>query len=667
MKPFRHDKAKTLSALLLMMCIDLMATAQTADSLYSRQLGEVRVSVSQKDKALRNSAPEQILEAKTLEHMGAHTLSDAVRHMAGVTLHDYGGAGGLKTVSVRGLGAQFTGVSYDGVALSDVQSGQIDLQRYTLNDVQQIELLIGDGNDIFIAAREAQMPSLLKIRSRSGLHRDSLWHLAAQSAVGAWGYVNPMLKLSKRWRKLDLSAIADYIYAENDYPFTVYNIQQRLRKRRVNTMMNQAHAELNMTCRPVDHHALDLKLYYYDNDRQLPGIVRYYTTESEQTLREQTAFVQMHYRGRISERVRIKAVGKWNWAASKYRDRLYTDGIMDGDYRQREGYLSAAALWQATSELSLSLASDFVRSDLRSRRPMLADVRPMRKSLLNTLSARWNRGFLTLTGRILHSAYLNSAKQAETEQDYRHWSPSASAAARLGGGFTVRAMWKDIFRMPSFNELYFFHRGAAELKPEKTSQWNAGITWTGRISTRLSASLSADGYINKVTDKIVCIPYNLFLSRNINAAKVTVKGTDLTLSAQHTLSAKHALELQCHYCYISALDHSSPSTNAYNKQIAYMPSHSYSGLAAWRNPWLNVALTAYGVSRRWTTNEHTDGTSLSSYTEIGATLSRDLHLKGNHKLTASFTLSNLLDRQHEVIAGYPMPGIGWRGKLCWQW
>ncbi|MCH5178101.1 MAG: TonB-dependent receptor [Prevotellaceae bacterium] len=667
MVSFRQTYARVLRVLLLLVCLNGTAEAQIADSLAGSRLGEVRIKATKKLKTLRNAAPEQTLDAKTLEQIGAQSLSDAVRHMAGVTLHDYGGAGGLKTVSVRGLGAQFTGVSYDGVALSDIQTGQIDLQRYTLNDVQQVDLLIGDGNDIFIAARDAQMPALLKIRTLTDNHSDSLWHLSAQTVLGSWGYTNPMLKVSKRWRKLDFSALGDYIYAENDYPFIIYNIQQRLHKHRVNSMMNQSHAEFNINYRPHDLHTIALKLYYYDNDRQLPGIVRYYSAESKQTLREQTAFAQMQYKGQQNDNLKVKVAGKWNWNESKYRDRLYSEGIMDGNYWQREGYLSGAALWRPLDDFSVSFAGDFVRNGLHSRNMMLSDVCPVRKSFLNTAALRWERDFLSLSMRILHSTHLNSVKKGEQEQDYRHWSPSAGASLRWGKSWAMRIMWKDIFRMPSFNELYFFHRGASSLKPERTRQWNAGISWNGRISSTLRGTFSADGYINKVKDKIVCIPYNLFLSRNVNAAKVTVHGVDLALSLDYALTSNHALELQGHYSYISALDRSAPTATAYKKQIAYIPENSYSSVATWRNPWLNVSLTAYGVGKRWATNEHTAGTSVAGYTDIGATLFRDFKLKGNHKLTASFNVSNLLDKQHEVISGYPMPGIGWRAKVRWEW
>ena len=71
--------------------------------------------------SLTAGAPVQRMEKAELERMGALDVSDAVRHFSGVSVKDYGGIGGMKTVSVRSLGAQHTAVSYDGVAVGDCQ------------------------------------------------------------------------------------------------------------------------------------------------------------------------------------------------------------------------------------------------------------------------------------------------------------------------------------------------------------------------------------------------------------------------------------------------------------------------------------------------------------------------------------------------------------------
>ncbi|MBP8904971.1 MAG: Plug domain-containing protein, partial [Paludibacteraceae bacterium] len=58
--------------------------------------------------------PTQLLTTHEIEKLNAVNVADVAKHFAGVTIKDYGGIGGLKTISVRGLGAAHTGISYDG-------------------------------------------------------------------------------------------------------------------------------------------------------------------------------------------------------------------------------------------------------------------------------------------------------------------------------------------------------------------------------------------------------------------------------------------------------------------------------------------------------------------------------------------------------------------------
>lgn len=73
--------------------------------------------------------------------------------MAGVNLRDYGGAGGLKTVSVRGLGAGHTAVSYDGLAVTDTRQGQIDMGQFCIDNLADIELQTLDNAQLLVPVR----------------------------------------------------------------------------------------------------------------------------------------------------------------------------------------------------------------------------------------------------------------------------------------------------------------------------------------------------------------------------------------------------------------------------------------------------------------------------------------------------------------------------------
>jgi outer membrane cobalamin receptor len=180
----------------------------------------------------------------------------------------------------------------------------------------------------------------------------------------------------------------------------------------------------------------------------------------------------------------------------------------------------------------------------------------------------------------------------------------------------VRAYWKSIFRVPTFNELYYYHIGSTTLKPENTSQWNLGLT--GEVpGSKVSVRFSADGYVSRVSDKIVAIPFNMFVWRTMNVARVDVTGADLTLGVTGHLDRRQQLELTGNYSLQRVRNHTRRESPNYGNQIAYVPEHTFSTSLTWLNPWVGVAFTADGMSNRWATNEHAEARASQGFVELG--------------------------------------------------
>ena len=147
-----------------------VATASPVDSAGGRlyTLDNVKVIASQPGtKSVISLVPVQQLDARDLYKRGAVDIEDALNRFSGVNIRDYGGAGGMKTVSVRGLGAQHTAVAVDGVILSDAQTGQIDLGRFNLSSVEQLGLVVGDDFDLLQPARAAAASATINISTFS--------------------------------------------------------------------------------------------------------------------------------------------------------------------------------------------------------------------------------------------------------------------------------------------------------------------------------------------------------------------------------------------------------------------------------------------------------------------------------------------------------------------
>ena len=97
-------------------------------------------------------------------------------------------------------------------------------------------------------------------------------------------------------------------------------------------------------------------------------------------------------------------------------------------------------------------------------------------------------------------------KKGGSAGNHRKLTPYVSAAFKPfhNEEFRVRFFYKDIFRLASFNDLYYEEVGNTQLKPEKAKQYNIGLTYNKNVCSFLPyLSATIDAYYNKVTDKII--------------------------------------------------------------------------------------------------------------------------------------------------------------------
>lgn len=629
----------------------------------THQLQEVTITETRRQHHVTSTAPLHILNHEEMLTLGVTDVADALHRLPGVTLRDYGGAGGMKTVSVRGFGAKHTGVSYDGIMLSDCQSGEIDLSRYSLDNIDHLSLVIGDNDDIFIPARNASTSAVLNIQTISMPTQDVSPHLIAQIKWGSFGYVSPFLRYEQNFSdKFALSAVGEYTYAENDYPYELEGATDY----RTNSRMSTGHGELNFVWNANSFHRLSGKVYYYDNDRQLPGVVHYYTNLCKETLHDQNFFGQLQYQTHNQSGWSLKWNAKFNWYGSAYEDPLIPNRNFDASYWQREAYTSAAVLFTPSEQWAFNYSADYSFNNQSSSSPRSIDGHPYRHTVSQSVTAKYHDHRLTILGRLLYSLYLNDAKYGESARNMRRLSPSVSLSYRLfpDHDLFVRASYKNIFRSPTFNESYYFHYGSPDLLPESTDQYNIGLTYRAQTAI-FNAQCTIDGYYNHVKDMIVAVPYNMFIWNCTNVGKVRVLGLDVTANGQWQITHNQKLDLSGSYSYQRAENLTNSTSPFYKNQIAYIPELSGSIALGWENPWASLALHGSGHSRRWTNNQHTEGSRIDGYWDMGLTVWHVFHW-GKQQLEARLDVKNLFDKQYEIVRFYPMPGRSWQVSMKYQ-
>ncbi len=262
--------------------------------------------------------PSQLLSGKELENLNVHSVADALRYFSGVQVKDFGGIGGIKTINIRSMGTNHVGVFYDGIQLGNAQNGQIDLGRYSLDNIEEIQLYNGQRSNIFQSAKDFGSSGSIYIRTkRPRWEDDEKWHLTAQFKTGSFGLANPEIVWEQRLgQSVSLSGSAEYTYANGRYKFRYRrlnldnSIAYDTTAVRHNGDVEALRGELSL----FGHSGSGTwagKVYYYDSERGIPGAIVNNVFRNGERQWDRDFFAQGSLEHRFSSRNGLKANATW--------------------------------------------------------------------------------------------------------------------------------------------------------------------------------------------------------------------------------------------------------------------------------------------------------------------------------------------------------------------
>lgn len=641
----------------------LKSEAQNKDSLPEIILNSKK-SISTTDETV----PIFQLRKKILSNLNSNSVADALKYIPGVLVKDYGGIGGLKTVSIRSLGANHTGVLYDGLSISNSSSGIIDLGKISLDNIESLTLYQSQPLTILMPARSFASASIISINSQSQnidsskkISGDASVNFGSFGLMGASAYIKR--SLAKNWFT---NISANLQKSRGNYSFKSYvNINETLK--RENTDLNSFRFELNLAKLKLNDDKIKLKAFYYQSNRGLPGSVIYYNNISNQRLIEKNTFLQGSWNISLNKKSKILFSGKLSYDLSDYTDPDFQNsmGGIQNTFHQREAYASSAYSYKISKRLTGAYAADIFITNLKRTDKFSNDFQdPSRLTFLNNLSFYADYNSFKISGNILSTYFKDYLKNEVEKVSASEVSPAISAiwqpVEKLP--LKIRAFYKNIFRAPTFNDLYYTNVGNTNLKPEYVNEFNSGITFNPSLKQFKNLEFSVDGYLNKIHDKIIAVPrQNLFQWTMLNIGEVEIHGIDISTRFSLKEINKISFSGMVSYTYQQALDVSSKTSNLYKTQLPYVPKHSGSAH-------LNAEIKRFSFSYnilfsgdRYRLGEPIIDNRVAGFGIQDFSMSFYSFFKG-HKYIITSMLNNISNNNYEVIKYYPMPGFNYR--LC---
>ena len=650
------------------------------DSLYNRfQISEVEVTARS---LAKDVIVPQSLKGDELQRLNALSVADALRYFSGVQLKDYGGVGGIKTINIRSMGSQHTAVYYNGVQLGNAQNGQVDLGRFSLDNLEEIQLFNGQKSDIFQSAREFGAAGNVYLTTRKPYFKENeKVHVHGQMRFGSFSLANPNVGVDvKLTESLSLTLDAEYVYSDGKYPFryrrvlpsgeTAYDTTAV----RQNGDVNAVRTELGL------HHYYRttgfwrVHVYNYYSERGVPGAIVNNVWRNGERLWDRNTFVQAQWQDEWFNRWSTRFLAKYANDFTHYQN--YDERLLPSNnkYTQQEAYLSFANKFRIFSWWDLSLAYDYQFNALARENLLLedgADHFARHSHWLSAATAFNFKEYLRAQASVLMTAVSNQQSATGVQPKV---TPGIFLSFRPYPkiDLSLNAFYKQSYRYPTFNDLYYTDLGNASLRPELARQHSLELAYTivnrsfspkdglsGKAGLS-SLSVAVSYYYNRVTDKIIAYPKGQqFRWTMLNLGTVKINGVDAKADFSFFLPLRWVLRTRLNYTYQKAIDVTNTSDTYYGHQIPYIPWHS--GSAVLGLEWTSRRGDHYGlnysfiyVGERYGQQENT------IYNYVQPWYTHDLSIYGEWGikpiwLKANIELNNLLGQDYEVIQNYPMP------------
>lgn len=652
----------------------LLTAQNEKDSIESTPLTEV-VATAKEQKEIISA---QKLSGQELDALNSFSVADAIRYFSGVQLKDYGGVGGLKTINIRSMGTNQVGVFYNGIQLGNAQNGQVDLGKFSMDNIEEISLYNGQRSKIFQSARDFGSASSIYIQPRKPhFASNKNTNIKANLKFGSFDLINPSLLIEyKINNNISLSFNGEWINASGKYKVHYRRVLPKSKIVAYDTVAIRQNGDINAVrleaalYGTLEKGTWNVNFYNYSSDRGVPGAVINNKWKRGERMQDINSFVQGNMKLAISDRWNTLLNIKYASDYTHFENFDYTLYPTNNKFRQKEFYIATANLFYLTDFWDVSFSYDFQYNTLDAdfQRMDNYDIfaYPRRTSHWLSLATSLDLNRLKIQASLLGTLIHETVRKYNAPDDKHVMTPAVFASYRLlpNEDLRLNAFAKKIFRVATFNEMYYVEMISSNIKPEYATQYDLGLKYTKRPRYSIVKNIDAqiDVYYNLVEDKIICTPKSpLFKWTTYNLGLVKIKGLDVSVGNMFRMGNVF-LQTKLQYTYQEARNYTDPGDTFYGHQIPYIPWHSGTVIASalYKDWTLNYSFIYTG--ERYSQSDNIVYNHVQPWYTHDVSLVKKFRIK-DMNFKATLEVNNLFDQDYEVIFNYPMPKRNYRFSL----
>lgn len=619
------------------------------DPVYARE--EVTVTAT-RGNALVSEVPASvdIITAATIELQKPQNLAEVMQNIQGVNIKDYGGLGGIKSVSLRGSSSGQVLVMVDGQRINDAASGQVDFSRISVEGVEKIEVVRGGGSALYGADA---IGGVINIITKKESSREST-SAALDFMAGSFSSSSAKANIRRSGKKYAGAFTYKILQTKGNFLYPHLFLDTLIEKNNNEFVAHDFFTSFQYTLgeKPMEH-IIDLSHNYYSNDKGSSGS----TSQPYDSARTTTR----------TNRLNLNIQGKLN---------------LFNSYRL-QGFLNQATNTYKNAELSVAV-DDIHKSLTTGMELQLTSILAANHTLIYGTGLRQNQSggdgssdpVNTRTERFLfvqdeyfihahESLGLRSiaflpALRFDSYSDFgNHFSPKLGLVFNFGDSWrtSLKSNLGYNYKAPSFNDLYWpedaFAVGNPDLSPEHGTDWDIGLRLRYPILNGIAFDISY--FRMQLTDLIIWQQGGTDSKwAPQNVSKALNQGMESSLSLE---LFPDVLNLSANYTHLLAKNDDQDDRNSYQKFLVYRPEHTANlNLDA---SWLQftVGYSWQYVGYRYVLPANTIWLDPFQVSDITFGWHSAL---GGLDLDVTLQVKNIFDELYEFVQYQPIPGREFR-------
>jgi len=608
------------------------------DSTATRRTDTVVVTTSRTFLSVgENSTPHSTVPQEILTTIPMRQIDQALAFTPGITIQNYGGLGGLKTISMRGGNASQSIIAVDGIVINMTQTGMADLSTIPLSLIKNIEIQRGGGSALFggnamngIVQIQSKISDTTMLTGIIGI--GSFRELSAQTSVAVPSPIG------------NIYCSADVSSSRGDYPFLFNQFGENVTLRRENGDFLQSSFSLRYSNNNLSSVRIRSLSWFRVSDRGVPGAVLQGSVEQVASrLKERDIFSSWSFEHNINDYSLVDGGFSLRSSTMHYTDPL---ALIRGPDGINETYNS--------HEINGFAALGIVSNTFLQQYRLKYSFADLQGTMIENLEGSYvKRVIISGSSRYHYMPDFWDSQwefQAVFRGDYYsdvRFSPSAlfSLSWKKFELCNVRSSVSFDFRPPNFNEMYYFNFGTRNLRPEYASTVNIGLF--GVVRNILSYEL--DIFTSRIEDKIIAVPTGPATWSARNIANVINQGIELSVKSE--LFDK---KLLVHYTY--SLQNPQDITQGNNTLLPYIPQEILTLFTLYSYHDISIGTTLHYYSHRYSLGGNQRESLLPSYGLISSFVIVKVPILQQMNTQLKLSCDNITGEQYVVIDNYPMPG-----------